>query len=345
MEKEKHQRSKEEAEIIAYLLGTLTEIEADDFEQRYLEDSALFAEMQEVEDELIDDYASGAMGKDDRIRFEQHFLQSPDRRERVRFARAITGRAVSSRNERERVTSPTPLFVAEPAVMASKEETQERGKLLPFRRLLRPVPAWREWGAIAAAILIAIFTGVLWLRNRELHRDLLTAAAEETQLAEQVKSHSVRADQAEARIVEKNTQIQDLTEQVKVFSEQARSVSNGIASAFIGLEYLTRTTRGGSEGKLKIIRLSPRVVELRLGLEFEATALPDFKATLLDKSSKPLWSSHGSLKNGISGEKKQRITLTIPGRVLIPGEYQVVLTAPLENNAEIARYRLQIMRE
>ena len=47
--------------IVDYLLGRLAESELERFERSYLTDEDLFNELQEVEEELIDDYASGAL--------------------------------------------------------------------------------------------------------------------------------------------------------------------------------------------------------------------------------------------------------------------------------------------
>lgn len=345
----KHYRSKEEAGIIAYLLGTLTEIESDHFEQRYLEDAALFEEMHEIEDELIDDYAGGALTKEDRIRFEQHFLQSPDRREKVRFAMAITERAVSLRNERERGASPTPLVMPQPSVMTSAEEGQVRGKLLPFRRLLRPVPAWREWGAIAAAVLIAIGAGELWLRNRDLNRELLADNSSETRLREQAKLESARVEEDQTRLeAEKQrsngleTQVQNLSDQVRALSEQASRTTKSVVNIFMGLGYFTRITRGGTEGKVMTVRVPRKADSLRFKLEFEQSEFHEFKVALLRTDGSTSWATTSNLKaQTIAG--KQRLALTIPADQLVSGDYKLVVTSG-NNQEPVGRYSLKVVR-
>ena len=66
--------------IISYLLGLLPEPELERFERSYLTNEDLFNELQEVEDELIDDYASGALTGEQRASFEKYFLRSSQRR-------------------------------------------------------------------------------------------------------------------------------------------------------------------------------------------------------------------------------------------------------------------------
>lgn len=338
---EKHQRNKEEAEIIAYLLGTLTEIESDDFEQRYLEDSALFAEMQEVEDELIDDYASGAMSKDDRIRFERHFLQSPDRRERVRFASAMTERAVFSRDERERVTSPTPFIVAEPAMIASEGETQKRGKLLPFRRLLRPVPAWREWGAIAAAVLIAIGAGFLLVRNRQLRRELSAVNSEEIRLREEAKSASARADQIQTELAnERERALLAQTQKPPQISLQPREFTTSISD-----QYFQSTTMGAGDVRKKELDVPISVPLIRLNLEFPRTRFKSFGATLQRSDGSVSWPLSHNLKAN-SSRGGQTVNVKISPKILLSGEYWLNLSGigPAGYRESVGSYYIKIIR-
>src|SRR4030081_802630 len=97
--------SDNESLIINYLLGVLPEAELERFEQRYLEDETLFEELQEIEDELIDDYVGGAPTAEQQAPFEEEFLRSPQRREKLEFARAMTERAADWKTENETTSS------------------------------------------------------------------------------------------------------------------------------------------------------------------------------------------------------------------------------------------------
>jgi anti-sigma factor RsiW len=72
-----------------YLLGNLSEAEQSAFEKDYLADDQVFAELQLVETELIDLYVREELTTADSASFEQHYLNSPERRQRVEFARAL----------------------------------------------------------------------------------------------------------------------------------------------------------------------------------------------------------------------------------------------------------------
>lgn len=75
--------------ITAYLLGELSEPEQEEIEVRYFTDDALFEQLLAIEDDLIDRYARGQMSDSERLRLERHFMKSPMRRKRVRFAAAL----------------------------------------------------------------------------------------------------------------------------------------------------------------------------------------------------------------------------------------------------------------
>ena len=76
-----------------YLLGRLSPDDATRFEDELLTDEAAYERLGPVEDDLIDEYASGRMSEADRRDFERSPLA---RRERVVFARALSTRARTS---------------------------------------------------------------------------------------------------------------------------------------------------------------------------------------------------------------------------------------------------------
>ncbi len=90
--------SESERRLVRYLLGALPEEEQEALEQRYFTEPVLLAELEAAADELIQEYLSGALAGEDRIRFESHFLASPRQQERLRFMQALlTGLARPSR--------------------------------------------------------------------------------------------------------------------------------------------------------------------------------------------------------------------------------------------------------
>ena len=75
--------------IKSYLLGQMREQDESEVEARLFTDREFYDELSIVEDELIDQYLGGAMSDADRESFESHFVSSPERQQKVRFARAL----------------------------------------------------------------------------------------------------------------------------------------------------------------------------------------------------------------------------------------------------------------
>jgi CHAT domain-containing protein/tetratricopeptide (TPR) repeat protein len=78
-----------QSDIRRYLLGTLPEGEMPPIEERILTDDSFLEELHVSEDELIDDYLRGALAEDESERFRDHFLSTPERHEKLRFAGAL----------------------------------------------------------------------------------------------------------------------------------------------------------------------------------------------------------------------------------------------------------------
>lgn len=75
--------------ISQYLLGELSDDEQQIFEERLLKEHGLWEMVNVVEDQLIDEYLSGTFPESRRKTFEEKFLASPDRKEQLRFAKAM----------------------------------------------------------------------------------------------------------------------------------------------------------------------------------------------------------------------------------------------------------------
>ena len=141
-------------ELRQYLLGDLTGEAQQRVEQRLLAEPDFLDELLLGEEELIDDYVRESLPDDDRLKFERHFLSTPERRRQLSFARAL-GRYVSNAAESaggesapQRPHAPTP-------------GPNWAGRLRAFwgggPRVLR---------AAAALLAVAVMFGALWLLSR-----------------------------------------------------------------------------------------------------------------------------------------------------------------------------------
>jgi hypothetical protein len=75
--------------LVRYVLGDLPEEMEERLEQEYFLDQQKWNALRAAEDDLIHDYARGALSEERRAQFEVSFLSSPRNRERVELARML----------------------------------------------------------------------------------------------------------------------------------------------------------------------------------------------------------------------------------------------------------------
>src|SRR5262245_39984344 len=163
-----------EAMMTKYLLGELSEEEEIRLEDRYVLDGNFFDRLLVAEDELIDSYVRGELTGPQKQSFEQHFLASPKRKERLRSAQAL-----------RRV-------LREDAQAA--RETAKRGERLTLwqraQEVLRLFYTGMPLGMSAAMLLLLIGGGVIYSRLnaqlRQLKADQATLQSENQRLQQQM---------------------------------------------------------------------------------------------------------------------------------------------------------------
>lgn len=158
--------------VVHYLLGGLSPEQQEELESAYLEGDDLYQQLLAAEEELIDDYVGGSLSSADRRRFEQHFLSSPRRRERLAFARSFA--QVVAAGEEVRAAAPRRRFwplAAAGLVMAT---------------LLTAASFLWLWPASTELARMRVEREVLRRQASEWERQVATETLRSKQLAEQV---------------------------------------------------------------------------------------------------------------------------------------------------------------
>lgn len=79
-----------------YLLGTMTDAEEEEIAVRVIEEPLFAEEVSQAEHDLIEEYLEGTLSASEHDQFEQQFLISDDRRERVRMVALLKKYAMRS---------------------------------------------------------------------------------------------------------------------------------------------------------------------------------------------------------------------------------------------------------
>jgi hypothetical protein len=156
-------QSERERFLNRYLLGQVSPEERDHFEDQYLSDDDLFEELVAAENDLVDAYVKGRLSSNDQKQFESYFLNSLERREQVDFAKALAN------------------YEAKPKPVPDSEPVKTR-----LRDYLRIAPVSMRFAL--AAMLLAIFAGLLWmvLDDFRLRREFEASRHQLEQLRQQV---------------------------------------------------------------------------------------------------------------------------------------------------------------
>src|SRR5689334_2366307 len=94
----------------SYLLGKLSQAEEELFEEKFFSDNDLFTGLLDAKDQLMSDYLGGRLASDDRGRFEQRFLTSPECRRELELAHFLT--QPSTRQQFRQQSRPSPEIVS-----------------------------------------------------------------------------------------------------------------------------------------------------------------------------------------------------------------------------------------
>jgi anti-sigma-K factor RskA len=149
-------KSNSEEHVRQYLLGLLPAGEQQPLEERLFTDEDFYEEILIAEDELIDQYLAGQISRPERERFEEYFLTTPERRLKLRFARALR-RRVAAGGTRGVEPAPGPKETSEEVVRPPSPNNF-------FRSLWRnPALAF----SLAAAALLLVL-GASWVVMRGL---------------------------------------------------------------------------------------------------------------------------------------------------------------------------------
>lgn len=140
--------------IKLYLLGQMGQEQQTQFEERLLTDKALYGELLISEDELLDQYLANELTTEEGTRFETHFLITPERQQKLRFARSfrsyVKNASAASQQDELPLTQVVP-HVGDPTA-------KPKDSFFAFFPFQNPVLAY----AISVTILVSV-AGISWI--------------------------------------------------------------------------------------------------------------------------------------------------------------------------------------
>jgi cell division protein FtsB len=187
------QQRQNESQLRQYLLGQAGEEEQRIIEQSLLANQEYFDQLLRCEEELIDEYAGGAMKGADKECFEKHFMAGPERRESVAFAQALHRYFVSQKRSRAGMWELSPGGVARMNI-----------------------------AMMVAAIVLAVASAMLLRTTVQLR-----------QLVEQNQAELARAEQRKKMLTEQVARLTDLVQELSKGVPSAHKDDSDLASLIL----------------------------------------------------------------------------------------------------------------
>jgi hypothetical protein len=297
-----------------YLLGLLPEEEVERLDEESIADDDVAARLSAVEDDLVDAYVTETLDQSTRARFETVYLMSPQRREKVKFARrflaAVDRRsAPSATSASAATTGPERLRPFPPKPQASKPQ-ERRARF--------------NWAFATAAASMALACGLLVndLQLREgLNRALQLGAAKD----QHVSSLARQLDQAR----NENIAITQALEEARAASTPVERPASGGRSPSISQAALAGTRavvlflQSRSIEQVPIVDIPSNTDGVVFELRLESNEFPQYRARLKEPgTNRILWRSAELHARSIA---PIAVTLVVPAHLLESKHYSFEL--------------------
>jgi hypothetical protein len=295
--------------LTRYLLGLLPEEETERLDELSIVGDDFACRLRDVENDLVDAYASGELSGEILARFQSSYLSSATGREKVRFAQALLASEGRARIAQSAAQSAAPS--AAPAGNAPapilRHDPPQRSRLFALPRLTL------NWGLAGVACLVLASGGYLLLERHALRSQLYQAQADRTAL----QQHELELQK------QLEGQRQDATHRAVETGTPARAPK---AIAFL----LLAQTRG--IGQVAAIAPPPGTDRIVLQLQLEFDDFPTYRAALKDPvTNQIVWRSQDLTAISLGGNRA--VSASLAASLLKPQNYILKLSGIPANGA------------
>lgn len=339
--------------IRKYLLRdpNFTEEEIGELEELMLEDERYFERMMLVESELIEDYSRRTLSADEEKRFNNSFLVTPERREKLAYIEAVTLTYVEEKAK----------GVAATAAESKKAEQSQTASASWWDSFLA---FWHSQnlfaGVAAASVLLFVAVGALWLTSRQTEQSALITTAPTNEPAQNIND-SNNLNQSEIARQTGNVAPSTATPQMTnaVSPQPAKSPQSNQgqkknenpapppvvkpavnAPRSVVFALIAGVSRGGGNAAEQKIEPGAKLVQLRLQLDTERK-YDDFRLVVQDSDGKEVGRSE-RLK---ATKKGDSLTTALPAASFKPDDYTVILSGGTKGvYEEAARYSFRVLK-
>jgi hypothetical protein len=295
-----------------YLLGELKTEEQQQWELRLMTDTSCFEEIQMAEDDLIDKYLQEKLTPHEKERFDTFFLASPERCQKLSFARALK-RFIESYQPKKQ-----PSF---------------------FSRVLEPLKFWQwenpgtAWSLAAACLLLVIVGGTLSVVQIRTDRQQLAQfrarqaqpSEETTQLRQQLDQLQSHNSEMAASLKSEQDQLDQLSQQLSRLKPKEKRGEGGTTrlqtASLFSFALMPGLVRDSGISNRLSIPTGAKLVQIQFSLDTEG--YPKYRAVLQTLNEVELWMQDWPRSSHSGTIIPMQVVL--PAELLIPGDYKLKL--------------------
>jgi anti-sigma factor RsiW len=296
--------------IAQYLLGTLSEEEAERLDEMSIADDTFAARLQIVENDLVDAYISGELSDQLLESFKSYYLASPKRREKVAIAQGLQS-FISKTLSSSQADGQHPNVSAD--FMTDKPGSR-KGFLRRF--FLTPGLAIR-WGMAAAVLLVILMGGWLMRENLRLQNDIHKAQVErdelqrrEQELQTQLREQNSSNAQTEEELASLRQQLARLEQQLT--QQQGAKLQPPVSATEPNIFAFTLSPQTRSIGQIITLSIPVDADYVTLQLELEPANFTSYRAELKSQPDGAVSWKSANLRARTRGDGKALIVTLRP---------------------------------
>jgi hypothetical protein len=351
----------DERTVRRYLLDELDPEERQRLEERLLDDGDdFFNQLQLAEEELADDYVTGALSDSERARYTESLLSIPQQYEQARFAETLRSYFASREPAKKN------------AVVEKRVASSWWQKLAALLGLDRPAVGFSLACALVLAVALSAWLGVRMWRLQDnfdrlqAHQQSSPASVEIKDLREQLAQERARRDNSAQELLREQEQRASIEQElarlkagdgVKAVVEKSppsppAEIAKGTQQTAPrnARRVLAVTLTSGlirESGGMATVNITPNTSVVQLRLDIAADDYKNYRATLENAEGQALL-TRTALRARAERNGGLVITFDVPVKLLEGGgNFQVGLVGlPAGSTAtEVAKYYFKVVRD
>jgi hypothetical protein len=278
--------------LVQYLLGLLPKAESERLDELSIAEDSFAAKLEAAENDLVDAYVRDELTGETLEQFRNHYLASPARREKVKFASAL-----------QQFGEPAPT----PAI--EEKQTDNRSSKRGWLAGIFAIPAFQS-GLAVATIILLLLVGWLVFDNIRLRRQSAASQTRGNELAQREQELRAKLEDQRRAATQTEQELVQLRAEQQSHIEQPKPSETGLPSLIATL-LLTPQLRGS--GQLPTVKIEPATKSVAAHLTLEPNDFSSYRVALIDQANhRTRWSS-GALRARTIGDTKV-LSVTFPAK-------------------------------